>query len=154
MAVYERHRIAAPAINLRMNKAFEIDRAAVGIDRFAILIMFDNVRRANLRRRHRPRQQKMLRTLGMAHADVPESVDHTFVEENVVGRDQVRDGLAQVRTHARPHEFSVRSPCGQIPGFARASTCSSSAENSSRLPSGSVTMKNRLLPGPCRPGPI
>lgn len=59
----------------------------------------------------------------------------------------------QLRSGASPQEFNDRSARGHVLGGRIATSTSSSAEISPQFPSKSWINLNRLLPGPCRPGP-
>ncbi len=91
MTVHDRHDLGLRPEDLAVDEALEIGRAALRIDRVAVEVEFHDVGRRNQPRRHAARQQKALRVLVVAGADMAEPVDHALVEENAVGGDDILD---------------------------------------------------------------
>jgi len=67
-----------------VNEAFEVDGLAAGVERIAIEVEFQDIRRSHQRRRHAAREQEAVAALVVAHADMPEGVNHVLVIEDVV----------------------------------------------------------------------
>src|SRR5262249_6548791 len=78
MAVHDRLHLGMQLLDLAVNEAFEIDRAALRVDGVAVAVKFHNVGRGHQTGRHAPRQKEMLGVLIVARADMAKAVDHAL----------------------------------------------------------------------------
>ncbi|BCQ53487.1 hypothetical protein DM48_7439 [Burkholderia gladioli] len=91
--------VGTPAIGFGMEKAFDIDGATVGIDRFTVVIVQDDVAPRDSRRRHRTGKQKKSVAFGMSDADMPKAIDYALIGQNVIGGNQQIDSFVYAHTH-------------------------------------------------------
>ena len=97
MAVHDRVDVRPHLVDLAMDEALAIGRAAVGIDRIAVEIEGDDVRHRHVARRHRLHLQIAVGIARVAHADMAEGVEHAVLGEDVVGRHQIgRDRRVEI----------------------------------------------------------
>src|SRR5690606_19897163 len=83
-----------------VDEAFEIGRAAGGIDRRAVEAEFHDVARRHEFRAARAGQQEAVGPFGVADADMAEGIDHALAGENVIGVHQLGD--CRVNGHCEP----------------------------------------------------
>ena len=93
VAVHDGDHIGARAVNLAVDKAFEIGARRVGLRRVAVEIELDDIGGRDKRRRHAARDQEVVRILRMPRADMAEAIDDALLVEDVIGIDEiVEDG--------------------------------------------------------------
>src|SRR6266446_2364426 len=85
--VHDRVHVRSRLEDGAVDEALEIGRAPARIDSGAVEGELHDVVRLDALRRPRPRQEEMLRIVGVAGADMPERVDDAFVGEDAVGGD-------------------------------------------------------------------
>ena len=103
MAMHHRHHIRTRLVDLAMDEAFEIDGAAIGGQRMAVDVEFDDVVRRHQGGRHVAGQQIALGIGVAAHAHMAERVHHALAEQDAVGDRQLLDQRsAGARAAARP----------------------------------------------------
>jgi hypothetical protein len=74
-----------------MDEALQKTCASFRVDRIAIKIIFHDVFGLDERGGEQARHQKSLRILGMARADVTESIKHALRGQDVVGDHEISD---------------------------------------------------------------
>ena len=74
-----------------MDEALEIDRPAGGGDRIAVEVEFQYIRRGHQRGRHAAGEQQAIGALVVAHAHMPERIDHVLIVKDMVCLHQVGD---------------------------------------------------------------
>ena len=79
MAVHDRLDLGMGLVDLAVDKSFEIERAAVRLDRIAVAVEFHEVGGGNQAGRHAARQEEMLGVFVVTHADMAEAVDDALV---------------------------------------------------------------------------
>src|SRR5580698_5436796 len=92
MAVHHRRHILPFAVDLAVNEPLEIWRRAARDDWIAVEVEFQHVLFRDQRRRHAAGQQEPIGPFRMPRADMPETVHHALVEQDMVGIDQFADG--------------------------------------------------------------
>ena len=88
--------VFADAVDLAVDEPLKVRIAGVAGGRGGVEVEHHDVGRGHQFRRARARQQVLCRVFRMAGADVPEAVNHALARENVVGDDQVGDGLCEI----------------------------------------------------------
>ncbi len=83
MAVDHRGDIGAGAVDLAMDEALQIDRAATRRQGIAVKVELQDVVRGDEGGRQIPGQEKPVGRLVVANADMAEGIDDTVVEEDV-----------------------------------------------------------------------
>ena len=131
MAVNHRRDIGPRAINLAVNEALEVHAARIVGREIAVEVEFVNVVGLHERGRHVARDQETIGALVVPDADVAERIDDAFVEQNMIGVDQVLQQLRIDRRFAFHHRstLSRQSPSACCIGRSEKlnSTLSSSA---------------------------
>ena len=116
MAMHHRAGVRPRAVDLAMDVAFEVDRAAASVERIAVEAELHDVFGTNQRRRDTAREQESIARRRMADAHMSESIDHALVEQDMVRGHEVVDharGYFQ-RRHCRSgveldvHVFDLR----------------------------------------------
>src|SRR5215472_6029370 len=86
------------SIDLRVNKAFQVEWKSLRIDRIAVQIEFDQILGGYQLRCERSRHDEAVRRAIVPGADVTETIQHTMLRENPVCSDQIFDKLG-IRVH-------------------------------------------------------
>ena len=93
MAVDHRVDVGAHLVDLAVDEALAIDRAAARIDRIAVEIEGDEVAHRHVARRDRLHLQIAVGVARIPDADMAERVEHAVVRQDVVGGDQIERQL-------------------------------------------------------------
>ena len=112
MAVNDCHDVGPRLIGFAVDKAFEKQRPVLSVDRVGIEIVFHDVRRSDQSRRERTRHQITLRVVRIAHADVAEPVEHTFIGKNMVSRYKIFDNRHSLTRKLLPGFLPLRQRVG------------------------------------------
>ena len=121
VAVHDRDHVRPRPIHFAVDEALEIDGAAAGVERVAVEIVFDDVGRGDEAGRHVARQEKAVRVLVVADADMAERVEHALLEQDAVGDRQVLDQVGAGRSGRAAarvgHDLPRRSRRPPLRGF-------------------------------------
>ena len=109
--MHDRIDLGAGLVNLAVDHALTIEAEFGRPDRLGIQIEFDDVGHLRQFRRAVARDEKALRIIGVAHADVPERVEHVLVGENARSDDQFVQSLCNIIRHLDLRFCSVLA-CG------------------------------------------
>ena len=110
MAVDDGIHIGAHFENFAVDEALQIGFAATLVDHVAVEVAGQDVVGLHQGRGHAAGNEKALRVGRVAHADVAKAVEHTLVDQDVVGQHQVvNEGGVGMGAHGG---FS----CGQMGG--------------------------------------
>ena len=101
MAVDDGDDVGPRAVDLAMNEALEIDAPVAGVDRLAVEIERQDVRRRDERGRHVAREQEVRGRAVVPDADVTEAVDDAFVVEDPIGDRELGDECGVGRRERR-----------------------------------------------------
>ena len=91
MMVHDGLHVGARRVHGRMDHALAVGRAAARIDGRAVERELHEIVELDQRGASRARQPEPLGDYGIAHADVTECVDDTFVRKDAVCRDEPRE---------------------------------------------------------------
>ncbi len=91
MRVHDGHDIRPRREDRGVNKAFEIELLAVVAHRLAVEVELDDIRGRDQFRGERARDQKAMRVVGVADADMAVGVDDVLLREDAVGDHQILD---------------------------------------------------------------
>jgi hypothetical protein len=85
------HDVGPRLIGFAVDKMFEKQRSAFSVDGFGIEVVFHDVRRSYQGRCEKARHQVTLRVVRIAHANVAEPIEDTFIGKNRVSRYEIFD---------------------------------------------------------------
>jgi hypothetical protein len=89
MIVHDRANVPPAPINRAMNWALTVQGASALIDWITIQIKFHNVIQANKLGAAGARHEEPIRSLGVPHANMPESIDNAFPRQDSISDHQV-----------------------------------------------------------------
>ena len=122
MVVHHGVHVRPRFVDRAVDEALQIGRAAALVDRRAVEGIFDDVVALDALRRARPRQQIMLRIVGMPGADMAEGIDDALVGQDAIGGHQFFENEIEL-AHCGASPLSGRDPMGRYgvcePPFGR-----------------------------------